>query len=299
MAQVHVKGQAVLLLFMVLLVAACLTLHKLAAVERLGQIKLRRDFANQTDRLHENLTDSDAASGPGRVIVQQNVQLAEAQGRATELSADSSAAQADQTKLAELEDKLSRTENQLAEAKDALATTKVELAGVTAELASLQFQAVPSASAITPASTSPNPLCVVTRVDQSHRRAAVAFLASLHSQHLISPIEVLMVITDKTPELQAITLAWLQPLIKFMRAIHDASQGSAWADEAIVSVRISAQRFNDQSNTAYRTQCVANKPEFDDGCRESDTCNECGYALTDIGDMLALLDSSRSHCARL
>ena len=67
-----------------------------------------------------------------------------------------------------------------------------------------------------------------------------------------------MVITDKTPELQGITLAWLQPLIKFMRAIHDASQGSAWADEAIVSVRISAQSFNDQSNTAYRTQCTRN-----------------------------------------
>ena len=69
------------------------------------------------------------------------MQLTEAQGRVTELSVDSSATQADQTKLAELEDELSRTENQLAGAKGALATTKVELAGVTAELASLQSQA--------------------------------------------------------------------------------------------------------------------------------------------------------------
>ena len=47
--QEHVKGQAVLLLFMVLLAAPYLTLHKLANVDatgraqHAGQIKLRRD----------------------------------------------------------------------------------------------------------------------------------------------------------------------------------------------------------------------------------------------------------------
>ena len=99
--------------------------------------------------------------------------------------------------------------------------------------------AVAQVPPVTQRSTSPNMMCVVTRIDHTQRRACIGFLASLHQQVLITPIEVLMIVTDHEVGKQEVTVAWLQPLIEFMRVIHAAKAGSVPADNANVNIESS------------------------------------------------------------